>query len=223
MRVNKIVASLWMASAAIFGLGVFLMAQSAIGPLDVAKALDTEAVTPLEYQAAIRETTAQKPQAKGPVAAKDAAPDMKSATASDVHGTMPLPAKKEGGPDQWVKVAGTDAVMRSEPAAGAPMIVAFPVGRKLFVQDEKDGWTKVEEPKTSTVGWIQADQLAKPGEMRMARLGNENRPGRTGPALDESESAYSDDWAMEVEETSVRHERRRGPLGGILRRAFGGL
>ncbi|ODA67535.1 hypothetical protein A7A08_01569 [Methyloligella halotolerans] len=219
MRMNKVVASIWMASAAIFGLGIFLMAQSAIGPRDIANARNTEAATTLEYRAAIRETTAQKPQAKGPVAAQNPAPEIQSVSLSDQQGAMPLPSKKEDA-DNWVNVAGKDAVMRSLPANAAPMIVAFPVGRKLFVRGEKDGWTKVEEPKTSTVGWIQADQLAKPGEMRMARLDREGRG--VSPALDESESAFSDEWAMKVEDTQARPERRRsGPLGGLLRRAFG--
>ncbi len=221
MRMNKVVATLWMASAAVFGVGVFLMAQSAIGPQDVAEARNAE--TTLQYRDVIRQTTAPKQQMKGPVAQDidSQSGPAQSADLSTDKNAMPLPTKKEGDADNWVRVAGTEAVMRADPDEAAPMIVAFPVGRKLDLVSEKDGWTKVEEPKSATVGWIKADQLAKPGEMHMARLNRER-----DLALDESQSRYDDEWAVDVEDTTevsdMRNDRpRSGPLGGILRRAFG--
>ncbi len=222
MRISRLVATLWMASAAIFGVGVFLMAQSAIGPQDVAEARNAESDVILKYRDVIRETTAPKHLTKGPALVKDASAEAKAAELSPDLNAVPLPTKKKGDADNWVRVAGTEAILRADPSDSAAMIVAFPVGRKLDLVSEGNGWTKVEEPKTATVGWIKADQLAKPGEIRMARL---NRDG--SPALDESESDYSDEWAMDVERTEVsdmRNDRQRsGPLGGILRRTFGRL
>lgn len=219
MRINKLVAALWMSSAAIFGLGVFLLAQSAIGPTDVIRARNAEIDAALKHSDTIRENTIRKSQAETATAASNLSAEMKSAGRQEEAQAVPLPVKKEDAPDRWVRVAGTEAVMRSDAKASAPMIVAFPVGRKLSVLAEDDDWTKVAEPNSGTTGWIAADQLDKPGEARIARLDRGDRGIREGRRADDT-----GDWALEMEDgpPETRADRRRtGPLGGLLRRALG--
>lgn len=215
---NKLIASLWMLSAAIFAGGVFLMAQSSIAPVGPA-----EAARQIERHA----EAAEKAEGSSSIARSAAAHGLQeteqpeesgdAAVADNGNPVPPLPAKKKDGPAKWMIVADTDGVMRSAPEAEAPMLFGFPVGRKLNVVEEKGDWAKVEDAESGATGWMAASQLAEPGE-RVAALER-----RQGADVRRNRDDLEDAWKAEIARQAEHVSRRMGPVGNLLRQALRGL
>ncbi|MEG6507491.1 SH3 domain-containing protein [Methyloligella sp. 2.7D] len=202
---TRLVMMLWMASGAVFVLGVFLLAQSNLGPQDTRAARQDAmlAAAPRVNESAVARAPVTHETAWQPVLAEN---DVQQA-----NGQPPLPPKRPDQPARWTQVSGTDAVLRASPDEAAAMIAGFPVGYRLSLLSEQGGWAKVEEPKSRTVGWMQVSQLDGNGSPVAST-------GRSGSRIAMAES--SDDMnAPAVHDRRVA--RRNGPIANLLR-ALGG-
>jgi hypothetical protein len=100
-----------------------------------------------------------------------------------------------------VQVLISGAGMYGTASEDAPMLFAFPYGRRLRVVSHYEGWVEVTDPQSATTGWMKTGHLAPiaaPGAPQQVDAGyEEERPG----------------W----------FRRQRGGLGDIISRALGGF
>ena len=119
---------------------------------------------------------------------------------------QPPPGGPYGAPgepsEEWVQVLVSGAGMYGTASEDAPMLFAFPYGRRLRVVSHYEGWVEVTDPQSATTGWMKAGHVAPiaapggPAEQIDAGYEEEQRPG----------------WLR----------RHSGGLGDIISRALGG-
>lgn len=65
-------------------------------------------------------------------------------------------------PDRFdeTAVAAEPALVRSGPSDAAPMLYAFPTGRKMLVIKRQDGFAAVQDVRSGARGWIKTEALA---------------------------------------------------------------
>jgi hypothetical protein len=103
--------------------------------------------------------------------------------------------------DQWVQVISSGSPMRATAAEDAPMLFAFPYGRKLKVISNYQGWVEVTDPTSGATGWMQAHALA--------------------PSTDPNSYAQQQEYYEEPQEER-RGLFRRGGFADMINRALGG-
>src|SRR4029079_19839556 len=65
------------------------------------------------------------------------------------------PQGAPGGPqEEWVQVLISGAGMYGTASEDAPMLFAFPYGRRLKVVSHYQGWVEVTDPQSTTTGWM---------------------------------------------------------------------
>jgi hypothetical protein len=125
--------------------------------------------------------------------------------------------------NELVKVAGNAAVVRSEPAASAPMLFAYPVGRPLRVVERHAGFARVEDLRSGQLGWIEETALAPNTAGHPDH--DVTRTASTRPSKGLAENELWDTPAIieKKRDHSRRAAKKRRGLAGVLRRAFGRL
>ncbi|HXG78158.1 MAG TPA: hypothetical protein VNJ31_02300 [Methyloceanibacter sp.] len=108
------------------------------------------------------------------------------------------PAEAQDEPEEWVQVLVSGAGMHGVASDEAPMLFAFPYGRKLRVISRYGNWVEVTDPQSATTGWMKAQYLA--------------------PAMAPNRQQEAEAWSQEEPP-----RRRRGLFGGLFGRAFGGF
>jgi len=115
------------------------------------------------------------------------------------------PQGAPGGPqEEWVQVLVSGAGMYGTASEDAPMLFAFPYGRRLKVVSHYQGWVEVTDPQSTTTGWMKVGHVAPVA-------------GPAAPAAPpEVEAGYQ-------EERPGWFRRNGGGLGNIISRALGGF
>jgi hypothetical protein len=62
--------------------------------------------------------------------------------------------------EEWVQVLVSGAGMYGTASEDAPMLFAFPYGRRLKVVSHYQGWVEVTDPQSATTGWMKAGHVA---------------------------------------------------------------
>jgi hypothetical protein len=118
--------------------------------------------------------------------------------------------------NELATVAGSPAVVRSQPGTSAPVLFGFPTGRPLRVLGRESGFAYVQDLRSSQLGWIEEAALASYREREVA-----------GPPRQSRGLAENDLWDTPMIEKKQDEPRRavkkRRGFAGILRRAFGRL
>jgi hypothetical protein len=106
-----------------------------------------------------------------------------------------------GPQEEWVQVLVSGAGMYGTASEDAPMLFAFPYGRRLKVVSHYEGWVEVTDPQSATTGWMKVGHVAPAAA-----------PGAPPQQVDTSYEEERPGWF-----------RRRGGLGDIISRALGGF
>jgi hypothetical protein len=96
---------------------------------------------------------AKQPLAVAPQAAPEAMPAQQVAF---VVPTQP----KIGRRDEWVQIAGYTTMVRAQPSAASPVLLAYAVGRPLRVIAREAGFARVQDLGSGQFGWIKETSLA---------------------------------------------------------------
>jgi hypothetical protein len=104
--------------------------------------------------------------------------------------------------EEWVQVLVSGAGMYGTASEDAPMLFAFPYGRRLKVVSRYEGWVEVTDPQSATTGWMKA--------------------GHVAPIAAPGVSAEQVDAGYEDERRPGWLRRHGGGLGDIISRALGG-
>ncbi|HEX2447923.1 MAG TPA: hypothetical protein VHK26_07025 [Methyloceanibacter sp.] len=63
-------------------------------------------------------------------------------------------------PDEWVQIAGYTTMVRARPAASAPIVSAYAVGRPLRVLAREGGFVRVQDLGSGKLGWVVEASIA---------------------------------------------------------------
>lgn len=103
--------------------------------------------------------------------------------------------------EEWVQVLVSGAGMYGTASEDAPMLFAFPYGRRLKVVSHYQGWVEVTDPQSAATGWMKVGHVAPVAG-----------PGAPPQQVDAGYEEERPGWF-----------RRRGGLGDIISRALGGF
>jgi hypothetical protein len=135
---RALLPSVWLLAAALYSASVF----SLIGPYS------GEEVWPAP--APVNETVVAKTPSAAQAEVQGEAPLVLAAVEF-----KPKPERR----DEWVQVAGYTAVVRSRPAAEAPPLYAYAVGRALRVIAREGHFVRVQDLGSGQLGWIEEASL----------------------------------------------------------------
>src|SRR6516225_1888401 len=99
--------------------------------------------------------------------------------------------------EEWVQVLVSGAGMYGTASEDAPMLFAFPYGRRLKVVSHYQGWVEVTDPQSAATGWMKVGHVAPVAG-----------PGAPPQQVDAGYEEERPGWF-----------RRRGGLGDIISRA----
>jgi hypothetical protein len=88
----------------------------------------------------------------------EATPTQNGGEVPEITGALPQEAQAE-----WVQIVISGAEVQATAADDAPMLFAFPYGRRLQVISRQEGWVQVSDPHSKATGWIKTAYLAPVG------------------------------------------------------------
>ena len=134
----------------------------------------------------------------------EAAPTQNGGDVPETTGALPQEAQEE-----WVQIVISGAEVQASAADDAPMLFAFPYGRRLQVISRQEGWVQVSDPHSKATGWIKTAYLAPVGA-----------PGM--PQANQYGDAYQEPYGYEPRSRGGWWRHQRDGMAGMVQRALGG-